>query len=159
MTQKVFYIYNTDWKLLTGDIKVRVHGERSLNPATGKQEFDRGRAVTVKFSGGQYICEDPDIASYLSVYMDGGEYDWRGSKKRKEPNTFAQFYITDEFKLPEGAQVVKETVTKTAIPEFIIGTFNVDQLRKTCEEFKVPFTDIMGKQDLLDALKKAGHVS
>jgi hypothetical protein len=157
--KKVYYIYNTDNTQLVGKIPVRIKGVRALNPASGKQEYDRGQAVTAVFKAGDYTCTDPDIASFLDVYHQGGEFTWRNQKVRKEPEPHASFKITSELLVPDGVKTVERTVTKTAIPEFIASSLGVDQLRQACESFGVPFTDITSKQDLLNALKKNGNVA
>jgi hypothetical protein len=157
--KKAYYVYNTDNVPLVGKIPVRIRGTRSLNPASGKQEYDRGLAVTAVFKAGDYQCTDPDIASYLDVYHTGGEYTWRGQKLRKDPEPHASFKITSELLVPDGVKTIERTVTKTAIPEFIAAGLGVDQLRQACESFGVAFTDLMSKQNLLDALKKNGNVA
>jgi hypothetical protein len=157
--KQVYYIYNTDNKPLVGKIAIRVAGFRGLNPANGKQEYDRARSITALFNLGEYLCVDPDIASYLDVYHAGGKFMWRGQEQYKQPETYASFKITKELLVPEGVRTVEKTVTKTAIPEFIATGLSVEQLRQACESFGIVVTDLMSKPDLLAELKKNGNVA
>lgn len=157
--EKIYYAYTCEGLPYMSRLPIRVYNTYSLNPSRGKQERDKATNKTAVFFLGEYKCTDPEIASYLDVYHDGGEYTINGRKETKSPNPFFAFRISSEYIPPAGTKTVEKVVQKFVIPEFILVDMDLKQLKESADKLGIKYSEFITKEGLVDLFRKNGNVA